>query len=230
MHTRKSLILFIFLFLTLLKLFSPFVRIAETSCLIGNQVCPDSLKSLVEETKGLFFFQVDKRKLATTLENTGMIQDPIIHISPKKIEVIMSKTVERVTINVIFESQGPQFNPISLKEFLATQSAKRMSVNIKGILEESTQDSNYYFLGSQIPKREVLFSIRRWVDSLKNYSKNDYPTLFTDQEVIYSPIDKLLAIFNINKSPDEELALMGKLLGQAKSKGSTILDFRYNNP
>lgn len=224
------MILFILISLLLLKFVSAQFRIVRTKCLLETHDCPEVLKAIVDESLGSFFFQVDKEKLVSSLENTGMVLSPIINISRNELEVVLSKTTENTTIKIIYSSQTPPHDPINLNDFLATQSAKVMSINIKGILENSDQDSNYYFVGNQLPDRDILLRLRRWISVLKNISEKERPTLFTDQEVIYSPVDKLLAVFNINKSPDEELALMGKLIEQAKSKGSTVLDFRYNHP
>jgi len=205
-------------------------RIVRTRCLLESHDCPEVLKAIVDESLGLFFFQVDKIKLTTSLENTGIVLNPIINISRNELEVLLSKTTDNITIKIIYSSQTPPHDPIGLNEFLATQSAQAVSINLKGIPEKSDQDSNYYFLGNQVPDRDVLLRLRQWMFSLKNISERERPTLFTDQEVIYSSVDKLLVIFNINKSPDEELALMQKLVEQAKIKGSTVLDFRYNHP
>jgi hypothetical protein len=181
-------------------------------------------------TKGHYFFQIDKKSLSKAIESTGKAENPLINISSKKVEVILSKTPETMSINVIFTTMMPLFDPTTLKEFLATQSAKTVSVNPKGILESSTQNSNYYYIGTQTPTKEILLSIKKWIATIKNNSENSYPTLFTDKEVIYSPIDKLMAIFNINSLPDEQLILMNKIINSTKSKSSSVLDFRYNHP
>ena len=230
MPTKKLLILFILIFLTSLKLFLPQIKITDVSCSLNGMDCPDDLNSIVRGTLGSYFFQIDKKSLSKAIESTGKAENPLINISSKKVEVILSKTPETISINVIFKTQMPTFDPTTLKEFLATQSAKTMSVNPKGILESSTQNSNYYYLGTQTPTKEILLSIKKWISTLKNNSENTYPTLFTDTEVIYSPIDKLMAIFNINSLPDEQLILMNKIINSTKSKGSSVLDFRYNHP
>jgi hypothetical protein len=230
MPTKKLLILFILIFLLALKFALPQIKIADTSCSLNGQDCPDDLNSIVKGTLGHYFFQIDKKSLFKAIESTGKAENPLINISSKKVEVILSKTLETITINVIFGIENPKFDPETLKEYLATQSATIMSINPKGILENSTQISNYYYLGTQTPSKEILLSIKKWITTLKNNTENSYPTLFTDKEVIYSPIDKLTAIFNISKTPDDQLLLMSKIIDSVKSKGSSVLDFRYNHP